>query len=121
MVDKFIKCHGLIKDEMIASFRDAIKLDLRYYAFVDNGSTNVVNEIEITTQPQIVLIQWKDEKTIVFQATLGHLHLEFWDGGKKLKEYKWERQITISLLSVCLEYYTILERLVKWVNFLDSR
>uniref|UniRef100_A0A6C0JR67 Uncharacterized protein n=1 Tax=viral metagenome TaxID=1070528 RepID=A0A6C0JR67_9ZZZZ len=121
MVDKFIKCHGMIKDEMITNFRDAIKLDLRYYAFVDNGSSCTVNEIEVTTEPQIVLIQWKDEKTIVFQATSGQMLLDFWDGGKKVKEFKWDKEINISLLSVCLEYYTVLERLVKWTNFLDSR
>lgn len=94
-MQRFINCPGLLKDEMIKTFRNAVKIEDRYYAIVDTTDTT--------------LLQWRDEKTIVFIANKDKWSLQFWEKGKRIQQYTHEYNDGLGILTVCLEYYSALE------------
>lgn len=108
-MDHFIKCHGLLKDEMIAN-HTSIKLGPRYYAFEEPQDT-------------ITLVQWSDEKTIVFIFKTDTICIQFWKKGKNIKNTVWNRakeDDSVTLLSACLEFYSVHEAMnEKWITFLQ--
>lgn len=106
-IDKFIKCHGLLKKEMLKKFTNRVKMDKDFYAFeLKNGD--------------IVLISWNNEKTIVFRYLVDSMILELWHTGKQLFKRMWKHTDKPALFSACLEFYTAQESLAntEWENFL---
>jgi hypothetical protein len=102
-MDSFIKSHGIVKDEMIKKL-DSTMIETRLHVF---------DEID-----RLVVINWKDDKTIAFICTSDHQYLQFWQSGKKIKQFEYNETLETKLLTVCLEYYAHLERCGKWGRFL---
>ena len=104
-VSKFIKCHGLHKDEIVLHLKDnndvCIRIEDRYYAFIGEN--------------RISLVQWQDERTLVYFVEEGKGCIQFWENGKKIQQRCWKKDPSLynqnHLLSICLEFYSDLDKI----------
>jgi hypothetical protein len=97
-ISTFVKCHGLIKDDIIKEL-SPIKLDNRFYAFTNKE------------QNQWCCLLWNDEQTIIFYYG-NETSIELWHTGKKIYHKKYGSVFEPSLFSACLELYTIQDSFV---------
>lgn len=106
-MDAFIKCPGIVKDETIPT--NWIKMDHRFYA--------------IELKDRIILISWKDEKTIIFKYKTTRMTLELWSYGKKIKVFEFSHsEVNPTLFLASMDYCDILDNHIdiKWRNFLHE-
>ena len=101
-MENFIKCHGIIKDDLIKREK-AIKISNRFYAIEGDNSWSLYN--------------WNDERTCVFsygEKTFIHL----WYKANLVYSKKFPPVEEPKFLSACLELFSIQEKLdPKWVLF----
>lgn len=91
----FIRCHGLIKDEIV---KDKTVLGKRCYAFEKDDKW--------------VIILWNDERTIMFEYG-DKCQIELWHAGKKLFSKQYKSIENPTLLSACLQLYEIQDTFVN--------
>jgi len=95
-ITTFLKCHGLIKDDLVKN-SSLIKLDYRFYAFKKMDCW--------------YCLVWNDEQTILF--TYGSTtSIELWHTGKKLYYKNYDSVSNPTLFSACLELYSIQDTFV---------
>lgn len=95
----FVKCHGLIKDDLVKKL-SMIKLDYRFYAFSNEK------------QDLWCCLQWNDEQTIIFYYGTTTF-IELWHSGKKIYHKKYDNVVAEpTLFSACLELFTIQDSFV---------
>jgi len=93
-IDKFIKCPGLLKKNVIKKIPNVYRVDKRFWAFF------VENNV-------IVLIKWLDDMTVSMIQKERSILLELWRSGKRVKGKKWNREMESGLFVACMNFYEI--------------
>lgn len=97
-INNFIQCHGLVKDEIIKNNKESIRLDNRFYAIKQDNNW--------------ILLSWNDEQTCYFICG-NKTEISLYRAGKKLHSESFGSKQIDGLLSACLEFYEVQDKLVN--------
>ena len=94
-MDNFVKCHGLIKDNMVRTksgfTNNLFKIDKRFYAQESSDGW--------------ILFNWNDEHTCVYSYG-AETFIQLWKSGKMVYSKKYQPIENPKFLSACLELFT---------------